>query len=304
MYQRGRELDTIYPAYKKRAMDYMNSLLEKDLGKGDLTSLAVISPDSKVTAYLRSKEEGIVAGLAEVVEFITTHGIREHNYCLGDGEKAHEGESLLFFKGDARTILGLERTALNVARRMSGIATLTRQYADLLGTGCHVAATRKTVMDEHMEKHAVYIGRGLTHRLGLDDFVMVKDRHLDCIQKEGYADPVTEAVRRCYAASLKCPIEIETRNYEEAVAAATAFAKYMPKEDIGSIMLDNMLFADMTRTVEKIRTMPIYSRIILEASGGITLATAERYARTGVDVLSTSEITEKARQLDLHLKLQ
>jgi nicotinate-nucleotide pyrophosphorylase (carboxylating) len=202
-----------------------------------------------------------------------------------DGDKIERGTVMLDVSGTARSVLTAERTALNIVQRLSGIANLTEQYvAAVAGTKVRLIDTRKTTPGLRMlEKHAVTCGGGLNHRLGLDNGVMIKDNHI------AVCGGIAKAVQR---ARKQLPVltklEVECESLEQVKEALAA--------NVDVIMLDNMSVEDMTRAVEIVS-----GRVLLEASGGISLATIGAIAKTGVDYISTSKINQAAACVDIGL---
>jgi len=202
-----------------------------------------------------------------------------------DGQKVERGTVMLNVSGTARSVLTAERTALNIVQRLSGIANLTEQYvAAVAGTRARLIDTRKTTPGLRMlEKHAVTCGGGLNHRLGLDNGVMIKDNHI------AVCGSISKAVQR---ARRQLPVltklEVECDRLEQVKEALDA--------GVDVVMLDNMSIDDMTRAVELVG-----GRVLLEASGGISLATIGAVAKTGVDYISTSKINQAAACVDIGL---
>ncbi len=287
--------------YTTRVTNFINTMLENDIGEGDLTTKLVTNPNQEATAIISTEENGVVAGIEEVVNYYETHGVKAVPKAE-DGDVVEKDQELIYLEGKAQSLLTLERVGLNIIRRMSGIATLTREYVNLLEPyNTQVAGTRKTNSEELLEKKAIYHGGGLTHRLGLDQHIMIKDCHLDLIAAEGYEHPITEAVNRAEEVHYNT-IEVEVKNIGEAVEAAKAIYSGFDIDKRYVIMLDNMQPIEITDTLEALGNLT--RGIIFEASGGINLDTAESYAKTGVDVVSTSQITERAMPLNIHQKIK
>lgn len=272
---------------RHRLLDF----LEEDLGRGDVTSEALVPADARATAALVTRESGILAGVTEGVwlaELVGLAATPERD----DGDRLTPGDRLMVLEGPARSLLGVERTLVNMVGHMSGVATLTRQAVDAVaGTGARIAATRKTLPGlRRFQKRAVRVGGGDPHRDDLADAVLIKDNHLELVSTP------TEAVERARgAASFTHRVEIEVEDADEALEAARAGA------DI--LLLDNMSPAAVTATVERLQAEGLRERVLLEASGGIGLADLPRYARTGVDVISMGTLTSSAPGLDLSMEL-
>lgn len=271
--------------------DLIRRALLEDVGNGDHTSLSTIPAASRGAARLLVKQDGVLAGV-ELAEAICAHydPALRLRILIQDGAAVKTGDVAFTMTGPARSILTVERTVLNFMQRMSGTATLTRRFVEALdGTGCRVLDTRKTTpVLRAIEKWAVRIGGGHNHRYGLFDMVMIKDNHVD------FAGGIPEAVRAAqrYLADngLKLPIEVETRNLNEVRSALSV-------NGIQRIMLDNFGFDDLRKAVQVIN-----NACQTEASGGITLANARRYAECGVDCISVGALTHSAGSLDLSLK--
>jgi nicotinate-nucleotide pyrophosphorylase (carboxylating) len=261
--------------------------LAEDLGRaGDVTAQATIPADARFSAVFATRKPGVVAGLAcvrlAIAELDPTAEIR---LLAADGDAVAAGGKLAWVEGNARALLSAERTALNLLGRLSGIATLTRAYVDAVaGTEARIADTRKTTPGlRALEKYAVRCGGGVNHRFGLDDAILIKDNHVAACGSVG------EAVRRAKAAAghlMKIEVEVDSlAQLDEALAE-------MP--DV--VMLDNFSLDDLKKAVLKTA-----GRLVLEASGGITLETARAVAETGVDVISVGALTHSVSVLDIGL---
>jgi len=269
--------------------------LEEDLAPSgiDLTSDAVIPTEVTGTAILVSRVGGIISGLpaAEGV-FAMVDPRLSFQQLLEDGHRAEHGTRLAVVTGRMRSILTGERTALNFVQRLSGVATLTRRYVDLVADlPCQLLDTRKTSPGWRvLEKYAVRCGGGQNHRMGLGDGVLIKDNHLATISSDSAAIP--EAVRR---ARLKYgnryPIEVEVDTLEQLDQALAV------EPDI--ILLDNMGPDEMREALR--RRSVIAPRVLLEASGGVNLGTLRAIAETGVDRISVGALTHSATALDIAL---
>lgn len=260
--------------------------LAEDIGPGDITTLATIPPAATCEAKLRSRAEGVVAGLPVAIEAFrqldpAVH-ITEHRH---DGDRIERGDLLLTIRGAARPVLTAERVALNFAQRLSGIATLTARYVDAVaGTKATIVDTRKTTPGlRALEKYAVRAGGGHNHRFGLFDGVLIKDNHL--IAAGGVAAAVRAARER---APHSVRIEVEAETLDQVREALDAGAD--------AILLDNMAPDQLRQAVALIG-----GRALTEASGGITLETVRAVAESGVDLISVGALTHSAPSLDLGL---
>ena len=265
--------------------------LQEDIGDGDHTTLSCIPPDARGKAVLHIKQDGILAGM-EIAERILK--IKEPTASFTpykqDGDVMRDGEEAFVAEATVYTILQCERLILNCMQRMSGIATLTRQYVDKLQKyKTRVLDTRKTTPNFRLlEKEAVRIGGGLNHRFGLYDMMLLKDNHIDYAGSIEVAIEKASAYRQAHKPQLK--IEVETRSLDE-VRRVLAIGM------VDRIMLDNFTPRQLSEALHLIG-----ERFETEASGGIHLGNIEDYARTGVDYVSVGALIHQARSLDLSLK--
>ena len=265
--------------------------LQEDIGDGDHTTLSCIPPDARGRAVLHIKQDGILAGM-EIAERILK--IKEPTASLTaykqDGDVMRDGEEAFVAEATVYTILQCERLILNCMQRMSGIATLTRQYVDKLQKyRTRVLDTRKTTPNFRLlEKEAVRIGGGLNNRFGLYDMMLLKDNHIDYAGSIEVAIEKASAYRQVHKPQLK--IEVETRSLDE-VRRVLAIGM------VDRIMLDNFTPRQLSEALHLIG-----ERFETEASGGIHLGNIEDYARTGVDYVSVGALIHQARSLDLSLK--
>lgn len=260
--------------------------LIEDIGACDLTVQVMIEPGETGKFQMNAREPMIVAGVEIAARVFKRYDPElKVTLLVKDGDKVEKGAILVEIEGAARSVLTAERTALNIAQRLSGIANETARYAAAMaGSKARLIDTRKTTPGlRMMEKHAVTCGGGLNHRLGLDNGVMIKDNHI------AVCGSITAAVER---ARKKLPVltklEVECDRLEQVEEAARAGA------DV--IMLDNMSVADMTEAVKLIA-----GRAKVEASGGINIDTIGPISKTGVDYISTSKITQSAPAVDIGL---
>lgn len=263
--------------------------LEEDLGAGDVTSIATIPADLHATATIVAKAPGVVAGLP-VVEAVFAHLDPSVTVTLlaADGDRIVDTPmELARIEGPARSVLGGERTALNILGHLCGVATATRAYVDRIdGTGARILDTRKTLPGLRiLDKYAVVCGGGVNHRVGLYDAILIKDNHL---RVAGGVRPAIESARALYPA-LNLTVEVE---HDDQLRDAIACGAQR-------IMLDNMSPDRMRAAVELIA-----GRAEVEASGGITLDNVRDVAETGVDVISIGAITHSAKWLDVSLEVQ
>ncbi|HZG87574.1 carboxylating nicotinate-nucleotide diphosphorylase [Paenibacillus sp.] len=284
--------DTMHldPAYLK---EQIRAWLREDIGPGDISSLAILPEGHRSRAVIHAKQAGVAAGLpvAEAV-FAEVDASLAVKRVAREGAALAVGDVLLEVEGSTLSILSGERLALNLLQRLSGIATATRAFVDAVEgvePKPRIVDTRKTTPGmRQLEKYAVRVGGGHNHRFALFDAVMLKDNHIKA------AGGVKEAVARARAyAPHTMRIEVEVESLEQVEQAIEAGA------DI--IMLDNMDTARMTEAVSRIRRAS--PRIVVEASGGVTLSTVRAIAETGVDVISVGGLTHSVKALDISLDL-
>ena len=260
--------------------------LEEDIPYGDITSVSLVTKGSNAKASLIAKEDGIICGLPVFKRVFTILGQVEFISLFEEGSKVKSGDIIGEVKGDALNILMGERVALNLLQKMSGIATLTNKYVnELKGLNTKLLDTRKTTANLRiLEKYAVKIGGGNNHRFSLSDGILIKDNHI------GYAGSIKEAIRLAKEnSSFVRKIEVETESKEDVIEALEAGA------DI--IMLDNMSPSQATEMVKLIN-----GRALTECSGNITLDTVRNYALSGVDFISSGELTHSVKAFDISLK--
>lgn len=278
---------------RKILEEKLAKLLEEDTGQGDVTSDAVIPSDCTAQAEIIAKKEGIVAGIEEAAVFAEAFGLQVETEVT-DGERIEKGQTLATISGDARTILTLERTLLNLLSRMSGIATATRSLVEKIQKAhlkTRIAATRKSAPGLlYFDKKAVIIGGGDAHRLHLDDMVLIKDNH---IAVAGSLENAVKSAKKTVSFTKK--IEIEVTTPEDALKAAELGA------DI--IMLDNFSPEQIKIAIELLKKSGSTGRVLLEASGGITSENILEYASTGVDIISLGELTHSVKALDISLEI-
>jgi len=282
------------PSYRLIVEQKLREFLLEDARFSDVSS-ALIPESARGKATIIAKESGIVCGLVEIEALFDLLGCKL-SPMKKDGDAVAKRDVVASVEGPVRAILLGERTALNLLMHLSGVATRTREFQAIIekervNPRCKVAATRKTIPGlRAMEKRAVVIGGGDTHRWSLDDMVMLKDNHL------AYFENIETMIQQAkQATSFSKKIEVEVTSVDDALKAARAGA------DI--IMLDNMPFDDMRKAVQQLDKAGLRNKIILESSGNVEAATLPQHAKTGVDWISTSAITLKARPVDFSLEL-
>jgi nicotinate-nucleotide pyrophosphorylase (carboxylating) len=301
-YQKGTELNLNNKNYLRWIDSFFTKEYRDDVGSGDVTSKAVITKNEPRTAFLQAKASGVIGGIEDVSWFLRKHQL-EVKVHVKDGQNVLKGETILEIQGKQKDVLVTERIALNVLQRMSGIATETKRLTDLLkGYRTRVAATRKTVL-RYLDKKAVYLGGGLTHRFGLWDSILIKDNHLEALKSRGIPDYIETALAKASTFADKVGfIEIEVASHEEALRAAKKFKNLHLKTPC-VVMLDNMAPKDIGGTLETLREEVLYTSVLLEASGDITPENIQEYAKTGVDIVSLGYLTHSARALDMSLEM-
>lgn len=301
-YQKGKELNLVNKTYLRWIEAFFKKEYRDDVGAGDITSESLLTENKPRKAFLKAKQSGVVAGIEEVSWFLRKHSL-EVKVCAKDGEEVLGGETVLEIQGGQKDILATERIVLNVLQRMSGIATETKRLLDLLKDyGTRIAATRKAPL-RYLDKKAVFLGGGLTHRFGLWDSILIKDNHLEALKNEGTAYYIEVAITKASVFAGKVGfIEIEATSHEEAVRAARKFKALQLKTPC-VVMLDNMTPKKIEDTLEALRQEFLYDSVLLEASGEITPKNIQEYAKTGIDVVSLGYLTHSAKVLDLSLEM-
>jgi nicotinate-nucleotide pyrophosphorylase (carboxylating) len=279
--------------FDKQLQHLVDEALKEDIGDGDHSTLSVIPSDAKGKAILKIKQDGILAGM-QVAEKIFRYKEPASVFTSfkKDGDEMKYGEKAFVVEALVHTILQCERLVLNCMQRMSGIATLTKQYTDKLkGYKTKLLDTRKTTPNFRLlEKEAVRIGGGINHRFGLYDMIMLKDNHID------YCGGIEKAIEKAaeYVKTKKpgLKIEVETRNIEDVKKVIA-----VGKGKVFRIMLDNF---KPEQIIEALKL--IGDDFETEASGSINLDNIEKYAKTGVDFVSVGALIHQAKSLDLSLK--
>ena len=280
-------------SYPLNRSEFIAAALAEDIGPGDYSTLSSIPRGTRGRAVLKIKEDGIIAGLSlaqDIFHYLEPEAV--FTVFKKDGEPMMKGETAFEVAASVHTILQAERLTLNCMQRMSGIATLTRQYVDRIKAyKAKILDTRKTTpLFRSFEKEAVRLGGGINHRMGLYDMVMLKDNHID------FCGGITAAIRQTNeylkANNLVLQIEVETRNLADVREVLAAGG-------VHRIMLDNFDPRDIEDAVGLIG-----GKYETEASGGINLENIVAYARAGVDFISVGAIIHHAVSLDLSLKAQ
>jgi nicotinate-nucleotide pyrophosphorylase (carboxylating) len=274
--------------YNDTVLSIIERALQEDLGSGDITTASIVPKSLVVSGEIVIKQPGVVAGLEVARPVFQLEDESIALTCLvEDGSGVQPGQIVARIEGPAAGILGAERVALNFLQRMSGIATMTRQYVEAVkGTTAVILDTRKTAPGlRALDKLAVRLGGGENHRFGLYDMVLIKDNHIAA------AGGIAEAmgrVRKAVSEGLAIEVEVtDLEQFEEALASGP-----------DRIMLDNMSLGEVRRAVELAA-----GRVELEASGNVTLEDVAAVAATGVDFISVGALTHSVRALDMSLEI-
>jgi len=271
----------------------IGEFLAEDIGRGDITTTATVPHDTRGIGKFLAKEDLVLCGLdvAEAVFFHLDPESSEIETTFAEGDEIESGTTFATLKGYADVLLVGERTALNLIQRMSGIATLTRQFVKAIeGTNASVVDTRKTTPGLRMiEKYAVTVGGGKNHRMGLDDGVLIKDNHI------ALAGGITAAVRAAKdTVGHLHKVEVEVQNWAQLREAINAGAEI--------VMLDNQTPGETEKLVEFARNMN--PAVLIEASGGINIDSVRSFAEAGVDLISVGQLTHSARAVDISFKIK
>jgi len=278
---------------KLQIEEIIDRALAEDLGKGDVTTEALIPGDKQGTGFIVAKKEGILAGTGVAKQvFHRVDPELKVDILLEDGARIKLGSKIAKVSGSIASILKAERVALNFLQRLSGIASETNCYVEAVkGLPVRIMDTRKTTPGlRSLEKHAVKAGGGENHRMNLSDGILIKDNHLAALRSQGLN--IKEIVTKARQNSpQRLTVEVEVGTVSEALEAVEAGANI--------VMLDNMNLEDMRKAVKS-----IHGRALIEASGGITLGNVRAVAETGVDFISIGALTHSATALDISLELE
>tara|TARA_X000000950_G_scaffold47209_1_gene54454 strand:- start:18647 stop:19486 length:840 start_codon:yes stop_codon:yes gene_type:complete len=274
----------------KNLEKFISDSLEEDIKNGDITSLSCIEESKSTSAELISKDEGIIAGIElakQIFEFNSTNLV--FTRFVSDGEKIKNGQKLLSVSGNAREILAKERFVLNSMQRMSGIATKTKKFQNLINhTDCKILDTRKTTpLNRIIEKWAVRIGGGTNHRFGLYDEIMIKDNHIDF--NEDIQTTVKKTIQYLKKNNLIYNIIVEVRSIDE-------LKKILQFKEINRIILDNFNIHNTNKAVDICRNI-----FKIESSGNIDFDNIVEYAECGIDFISCGSLTHSVECFDMSL---
>jgi nicotinate-nucleotide pyrophosphorylase (carboxylating) len=281
------------PSNKLQVEEIIDRALAEDLGKGDVTTEALIRGDQRGTGFIVAKKEGILAGIKIAKQvFQRVDPELKVKILLEDGARIEPGSKVAKVSGSIASILKAERVALNFLQRLSGIASETNRYVQAVKSlPVCIMDTRKTTPGlRSLEKYAVRMGGGENHRMNLGDGILIKDNHMAALRSRGLN--INEIVAKARKnAPQRLSVEVEVGTVSEALEAVEA--------GVDIVMLDNMNLEDMRKAVKSIR-----GRALIEASGGITLDNVRAVAETGVDFISIGALTHSARALDISLELE
>ena len=282
--------------WAKRTDDLIEKALIEDLGDGDITTEAIVSPDIHSTAFLFSKSDGILAGIDVAMKvFHKVDPSLDTSVLFKDGEFISHGQKVAEISGSVSSILKAERTSLNFLGRMTGIASKTSLLIKSI-KGCHakILDTRKTMPTmRHLDKYAFRVGGGSNHRFGLNDMILIKDNHIAVAGSIRIA--VERAVSLVKKKKMAVKIEVECKSHDDVLEAV-----YTP---VDIIMLDNMDIAEIQKSINSIRTISSENgtKIRIEASGNINGNNIRKIANTGVDYISMGAVTHSVESHDFSL---
>ena len=287
-----KELTLKNPAYKKAVNLYVWQAYLNDLGKGDITTRYFVPKRRRiVTAKVITKETGVLAGIMEAEWFLKKLGI-QITQKKKEGTKLQKGDVIMRLKGRADRILASERTLLNLLQRLSGVATMTNRLASKLPKSIKLLATRKTLWGD-LDKRAVSVGGGATHRLNLNDAVLIKENHI------ALNNNLEKRLKKVFRKAKKVRfIEIELENLKQ-VLKFVRICKKIKSSDRTVVMLDNFSPSNIRKAVLILREIGV----LIEISGGINEKNIKKYSIKGVSAISAGSITNKAASLDFTLQI-
>lgn len=274
-------------------LEALKRFLEEDIGRGDVTTLAIVPPDQKAIGHFVTKAPLVLAGIDLAIEALTLldQGLVVENRH-DDGDELREGDRVASVRGQARALLSGERVATNLLQRLCGIATLTRRFVESVhGTQAKILDTRKTTPGLRVfEKYAVTVGGGINHRFGLDDAILIKDNH---IRLAGGISAAIKTARQHENRSHRFEVEVTTlEELQEAL-----------RYDLDAVLLDNMNPKMVRQAVACVRAHEHGNKIVVEASGGMILDNVRAFAEAGVDWISVGALTHAAPAVDMSFKI-
>lgn len=302
-FYRGGDLALENPLYLRALRTLTDELVREDTEPADLTVEAMEIGARPCTVEIRAKEAGVVAGVAEAA-WIYERSRQRAAPIIDDGGDVESGDVILRIAGDARSLLTLERTVVNLMQRMSGIATATKKLVKAVrqtSATAHVVGTRKTAWGL-LDKRAIHCGGGGTHRLNLGDAILVKTNHVRLASNETSDATLRRAWERRKSAAF---FEVEVTSLEEALNVARVLGELQALSDACPciLMLDNFSATDAGRAVQSLRDAGLHDAVLVEASGNVSEESVAAYAAAGVDAISIGALTHSVRALDLSAKI-
>ena len=276
------------PLFKEELRSFIRSMLDEDIGRGDITTLATIPADATLKAEMNARETMVIAGIDIAEKIIhTVDPAIKVEIMAQDGIEVTAGNVIMTLDGNARNILTAERSALNLLQHLSGIATLTKTYVkEIEHTQCRLLDTRKTIPTyRKLAKYASKMGGAMNHRMRLDDGILIKDNHIASV---GSVKAAVIAAKNYGSDASTIGITVECDTLDQALDAVNAGAD--------RLLLDNMTNDMLSEAVTKYK-----GKVKLEASGGVTLETIKSIAETGVDYISVGRITQSSPAVDIGL---
>ncbi len=303
-FYRGEKLTIENSDYVTALEGLIGELLREDAAHGDLTVEALRIGARECTFEIRAKEAGVAAGVSEAKWIYGRNGSATSG-IVDDGDRVAAGDVLLRVEGRAEALFRLERIVVNLMQRMSGIATTAREMVEEveMHANAHVIATRKTPWGL-LDKRAVHVGGGGTHRLSLSDAILIKTNHLR-LAHEAQGASLDEAIRCAWRRRKSAAfVEVEVSTIDEAVTAASTFRDLQLQDSCPCVlMLDNFSSSAAEAAVKKLREQDLHDTALVEASGNVEKKSLAAYAAAGVDAISVGALTHSARTLDLSAKL-
>ncbi|MGC6366983.1 MAG: carboxylating nicotinate-nucleotide diphosphorylase [Candidatus Marinamargulisbacteria bacterium] len=274
-------------------IDCIKDALKEDIQSGDVTTQLLLPNERQVRASITAKAHGVFFGKPIIHEMQQLYPSIQFNLNINDGDKVSPGDECLTLSGDIRIIVQIERTLLNFLQRLSGVASITRQFVDALGdTSIQILDTRKTTpLLRQLEKQAVLAGGGFNHRHGLYDMVLVKENHLISYIDDYGIEAFNETIRQFKSNQPTMHIEVEVGNL--------MLLKTLDLTLIDIVMFDNMTMTDLDQCIQWVNS--IEKRPLKEVSGGINLDTIKQYRGIDIDRISVGSLTHSVQALDLSL---
>ncbi|MFA6081486.1 MAG: carboxylating nicotinate-nucleotide diphosphorylase [Patescibacteria group bacterium] len=304
-FDKGRFLTVNNKVYAETCLQLFDFQIGNDLVENDITSKIIFGKYEDIKAEIIGKQNGIVAGIEEVVYLINKGTNLRVKKIISDGAKVKDKDLLIELTGNPLEVLKFERTILNIISRMSGIATSTNYLITKNNLRTPLAATRKTLWGL-LDKKAVFVGGGLTHRLSLSDEILIKDNHID-LQAGKLSVSRTESIENILhfikKSEVRKPFEIEVKTEKEAYFLSNYYQKLNIIAPL-IIMLDNFKPIDAKKTIDRIRKQVNNLKIIFELSGGINEYNIKEYDQVGADVISLGALTHSSKALDISLKMK